>query len=262
MITPIPFDPHRFQTAARHYHARQAYAPRLFQRLAAETGLRPDDRVMDLGCGPGVVAVALAPYAGAIVGVDPEPEMLATAAKATAAFADKITLVQGSSNDLGAVPGTFAMVAMGRSFHWMDRVETLRRLDTIIGPRGSVVLISSGPLDERRGWQKDYRDIIAKYSADGGGPGWRGPDWVENEDVLLRSAFSQLDRIGVIEQGELPADALIDRAFSLSRTAPNVLGPEKSAALTADLRALLARVAPDGVLMEAVESKALIARRP
>jgi len=263
-ITPIPFDPRRFQGAAQHYHARPPYSPRLFRWLAEECALGPDDRVMDLGCGPGVIAIGMAPYVGTVVGVDPEPEMLRRARAATdaAGLDDKISFIEGSSNDLGPSFGSFTMVTMGRSFHWMDRVETLRRLETIMRPGGMIVLFNSSPL--RSAWQREYRDVLARYTGDAQGEGrhWRGANWVEHEEVLLDSAFSGLSRIEVIERNELPAEALVDRAFSMSRTAPNVLGPEKSAALAADLRALAARIAVDGVIGETLESGALIARRP
>ena len=260
-ITPIPFDPHRFQTAARHYHARPPYSPRLFRWLAQECDLTSRDRVMDLGCGPGVIAIGLAPYVDEVVGIDPEPEMLARAREAIAAagVAEAVSLMEGSSNDLAPALGHFALVAMGRAFHWMDRVDTLRRLDTLIAPAGAVVLFNSSP--QRTGWQREYRDIIAHYAGDNG-RGWRGPDWVEHEDVLLDSVFSSLSRIAVIDRIEIEPETLVDRAFSMSRSAPNVLGPEKSAGLAADLRALADRIAVDGHISETVESGALIARRP
>jgi len=167
--------------------------------------------------------------------------------------------MEGSSNDLAPALGRFAMVAMGRSFHWMDRVETLRRLNALIEPAGAVVLFNSSP--QRTGWQREYREIITRYAGDNG-RGWRGPDWIEHEDVLLDSAFSSLSRIAVIDRVEIEAETLVDRAFSMSRSAPNVLGPEKSAALAADLRALGGRIAVGGRITETVESGALIARRP
>lgn len=49
-------------------------------------------------------------------------------------------LIEGSSYDLGVRHGSFLLVVMGRSFHWMDRDATLRVLDRIIDPAGASVL--------------------------------------------------------------------------------------------------------------------------
>jgi len=36
-------------------------------------------RILDLGCGPGQLAIAFAPYAASVVAIDPEPKMLRAA---------------------------------------------------------------------------------------------------------------------------------------------------------------------------------------
>jgi len=129
----IPFEKRRFRTAAQHYlQGRQPYAPALFQRLMQLTGTGPKSRVMDLGCGPGQIAVALAPHVGEVTAIDPEPEMLRVAAENAAAAHSKICFIPGSSDDLGPALGRFRLVVIGRAFHWMDRARTLQRLDGLI----------------------------------------------------------------------------------------------------------------------------------
>ena len=77
MAEAAVFQPHRFRTAARHYLAgRPAYAPRLIRLVAELLRLSERDRLLDLGCGPGVLAGAFAPLVGEVVAIDPEPEML------------------------------------------------------------------------------------------------------------------------------------------------------------------------------------------
>ena len=50
--------------------------------LAAALGLRHDDVVVDLGCGTGQLALPMAHRARAVLGVDPEPDMLDRARQA------------------------------------------------------------------------------------------------------------------------------------------------------------------------------------
>jgi SAM-dependent methyltransferase len=263
MITPIPFDPHRFQTAAQHYFARPGYSPRLIERVAEVTGLAADDRVMDLGCGPGLLAIAFAPLVAEVVAIDPEREMLKRAEEAAGDLGGRIRFVEASSNDLGPQFGTFRLVAIGRAFHWMDRVETLRRLDRIVAPGGALALFDNSHLaTQANGWLRDYREILQRHSKAAGQPDWRGPDWVRHEAVLLDSAFCRLERFTVIERRTLDADSLVSRALSMSRTSPGMLGEAGVRAIEAEIRALAARVAADGVLAETIETNALVAWRP
>ena len=80
MTRIAPYDPQRFSSTIPHYMAgRPAYAPRLIERLARETGLSGSSRVLDLGCGPGSVTLPLARHAGTTIGMDPDAAMIAAA---------------------------------------------------------------------------------------------------------------------------------------------------------------------------------------
>ncbi len=60
-IAPIPFQPRRFRTSAEYYlRGRLPYPAELIERVASVTGLGRGDAVLDLGCGPGLLAAALA----------------------------------------------------------------------------------------------------------------------------------------------------------------------------------------------------------
>jgi SAM-dependent methyltransferase len=262
MVALAPFDPRRFQTAARHYAARPQYSPRLITRVAQTAGLTPDSRVMDLGCGPGNLALAFAPFVGSVVAVDPEPEMLALAESAMGDLRSRIVLIQGSSNDLGLHFGTFRLVTIGRAFHWMDREQTLQRLDEIVEPEGAVALFAVRHVaTPQTAWLGEYRDIIERY-ADGKAD-WRGPDVTPQEAVLLDSPFRRLERVSAIERSMVTAGTLVDRALSMSRTSPGRIGADGVEKLTAAIRDMAARTsAGSESLVEVTESEALLAWRP
>src|SRR5689334_22108411 len=112
----------RFQSTVAHYLAgRPNYAAGLIQIVREQLRLADSHRLLDLGCGPGWLGVAFAPFVGTVVAVDPEPAML-DAARQVAADADaRIELIEGSSYDLGAHLGKFDVGTIGRAFHWMER---------------------------------------------------------------------------------------------------------------------------------------------
>jgi SAM-dependent methyltransferase len=260
----IPFDPHRFRSAATHYLAgRPPYAERLIRHVVQFCALNDADHVLDLGCGPGQLARALAPFVRQVTAIDPEPEMLAAAGKlAEASGISNITFTQGSSLDLGPHLGHFNLASIGRAFHWMDRVETLRRLDGILEPGGAVVLFDDKhpPLPENA-WLDDFETLHERYSEQDSGRRIRkGPDWRPHEAVLLDSAFPVLDRVSSLDRYSLSIDRLVDRVLSRSSTTAARLG-DKAAAMAEDIGKLVAQRGKDGVLQEVVETRALIARR-
>ena len=81
--------------------------------------------------------------------MDPSPEMLGQA-RALGGKTSNIRFVSGSSYDLWPDFGHFHLVVMGRSFHWMDRVDTLKRLDRIVEPAGAVALSRTPHLRSRQ----------------------------------------------------------------------------------------------------------------
>jgi SAM-dependent methyltransferase len=260
----IPFEKRRFRTAAGHYlQGRPAYAPALIDRLVQLTSLGRDARVLDLGCGPGQLALALAPHAGEVVAVDPEPEMLRIAAENAAAAGLQIRFVEGSSGDIGPELGRFHLAVIGRAFHWMDRPRTLQRLDGLIEPGGAVALLRTrNPELPENAWAEAFDGVIERYAVDDEARRQRkAPGWLRHEAILLNSSFSRIEFIAVLERRQRPVERFIDRALSLSSTSSAKIG-ERTADLAAELRTALAPFAVDGMISEVVESGATIAWRP
>lgn len=254
----IPFEPRRFASAAAHYvHGRPPYAPRLIERVAALCGLQPQHAVLDLGCGPGQLATAFVPFAGHVLGIDPEPEMLRIAQASAPANAE---FRRGSSYDIGPELGRFQLVTMGRSFHWMDREDVLRRLDGMVAADGAVALFKdSAPEIPENAWRAEFRALLDRYAPNR----HRVPETLKalpHLSVLLASAFNRIEEVAVIETRQTPVATMVERAFSMSGTSPARLG-DRAPALAADIAAALAPFAPDGLVTEVVSSHALIARR-
>ncbi|GAB2179294.1 class I SAM-dependent methyltransferase [Dongia sp. agr-C8] len=264
MNAPIPFEKHRFRSAAEHYRqGRPAYALALFDRVAERIGLTRAHAVLDLGCGPGQLALGFAPLAGAVTAIDPEPEMLRIAAADAAEAGFAIRFVEGSSYDIGPGLGSFRLAAIGRAFHWMDRADTLRRLDGMIETGGALALFGDRhPELQENAWRTVYDAVLDKYSADDSARRQRkGAEWVQHESVLLASPFSQMERIGVLESRRTPVANIEDRLLSLSSVSRDRIGA-RADAMIAELNEKLAPFASNGEITEIVESQALIAMRP
>ena len=126
-----------FRSTAYYYaRYRPGYPTDFFGLLQRVFHLDGTGRLLDLGCGTGQTAVPMSPMFEEVIGMDPEPEMLAEARKAVSgANASNVSLIQGASSDLPALMdglGKFRLVTMGSSFHWMDRAATLEVLSRMV----------------------------------------------------------------------------------------------------------------------------------
>jgi ubiquinone/menaquinone biosynthesis C-methylase UbiE len=259
-----PYEPRRFKSTVAFYERyRLAYPERLIRRVIALAGLKPGDPVLDLGTGPGFLAVPFARAGMAVTAADPEPTMLDAAAEAARTAGVALQLWQGGSYELTPQMGPFRLVTIGRAFHWMDREATLAMLDRIVTPDGGVAFFHDAHPDvpENR-WFKVLRETAdlftkdASYHAERKRGGHR-----RYEPFLFASAFGRLDGLSVTFRAEITIDDLVGRAFSMSACAPEHLGAKTEDFETA-LRAALAPFASDGKVTEVAELVALLARRP
>ncbi len=262
--TSQTFDPRRFRTTVPFYaRYRLGYPDLLIRRVTERVDLKLGDAVMDLGCGPGLLAVPFAAAGMMVTAVDPEPEMLAAAEETARGAGVTITAKQGSSFAMPQNIGPFKLVTMGRSFHWMDRAATLSVLDKMVTNDGAVALLhDTHPRTAENSWRRLLHDLGNKYG--------RGEEahvqaredasYHSHESCLLNSPFDQLERVAVIIKLERTVDDIVGLAFSLSTSAPQKLGIHKHE-FEAELRAGLATLSPDGCFSEIAEMSAVIARR-
>src|SRR6478735_8471832 len=131
----------RFATTAALYEQfRPPYPPEYFRIVAEKAGLSKQHALIDLGTGPGLLALGFAPYVGRVVGVDPEPEMIEAARRAAAGAGRDITLIEGKAETLAPDIGSFDVVTIGRALHWMDRDLTLALLDRLVAHDGAIAI--------------------------------------------------------------------------------------------------------------------------
>jgi SAM-dependent methyltransferase len=173
-------------TAAYYERFREPYPAAFVELLAQSCRLRRNGRLLDLGCGPGLLAVAFARRASEVVGLDPEPEMLAAAAeRARQADAFNIRWIRGGSKDLGPHLGQFRMVTIGRAFHWMDRVSTLASLHELVIPGGVVAIIG----EERERDPGSWRAVMRRLSDARGDERAPHEDNPSHDQIMAASPF-------------------------------------------------------------------------
>lgn len=243
----------KYEDAARYYlRYRPPYPPMLVKVLQNAFRLDGTGRMLDLGCGPGSVAIPLSHLFDQIVAMDPEPNMLEEGrALARRAEVENIDWLCGSSEDLSSAVGQFRLVTMGESFHWMDRTRTLEALYDLVCVGGGVAIVGRGtplPLPPMTPWRAAVCRIVRRHLGERPLP-WdqEPPPWDERHQAYLkRSRF-----VGLIEHQELfevkwTVKSIIGNLYSMSFYSRKALG-DRAAAFERNLRNELLALEPSGV---------------
>lgn len=249
---------------------RQRVSTEFLVLLAARGGWTPAERVLDLGAGPGQLALLAAPLVAEVVAIEPEPDMLAEGQRrARTLGATNVTFIAASSEDLGSLRaslGLFRTALMGQSFHWMlDKDRVLRDLHTMLDERGgSVAFVSprrvSTPASLEAA-EHTVHEILERYLADvplGPHPNGRHDPF---EEILERSAFPRVERIERVYKARVrpTIEALVGSEYTLSHVLTR-LGDRREA-FEREVRAALGSLDALGEIWLTLRDEALIGLR-
>jgi SAM-dependent methyltransferase len=263
-------------TAAYYRQGRKPYSPALAGALAEHLELDGHGRLLDAGCGPGMVALLFAHLFERVIGLDPDPGMLAEAERA--AREEQVanaSWVQMRAEDLPGSLGAFRVITFAQSFHWMDRPRVATAVREMLDPNGAVVQVDLWHTTPPN--QAPHRapyPSVPEAAIDELRQRWLGPDRragrgfrntsPDGEDAVFQAAgFAPEERVLV------PDDRVLDRSvddvvawvLSTSSTAPHLFG-QRLGAFVNDLRTLLFEASPDGRFSVPLSDNGLRIRRP
>ncbi len=143
-----------FSRQAKHMASASAFHEKgAIERMTIALGDSAADRVLDVACGPGIVAEAIAPHVRAVSGIDATPEMIVLANERF----EKAGLTNGSfavaaAERLPFVRGLFDQVVTRLSLHhFTDVPAVLSEIHAALRPGGRLIVadvVSSEDADE------------------------------------------------------------------------------------------------------------------
>ena len=239
----------RFASTVAYYEsARPPYGAAFFAAVADKLGLDRSQRLLDVGAGPGLLAIGFAPYCREVLGVDPEPAMIEAARAAVKRAGVAATFIEGRFEDVAERLGAFDIVTIGRAIHWLDHEPARAALDRVVAPGGRILVCHAASVDDGRNpWLKAFNAVRDRWKGErprydpraffAGGP------FVPKETVRVETAYA------------VPVERFADRLLSLSTSSPERLGDEVPAMRSA-MREALAPFAAQGAIEDIVEAQA------
>lgn len=275
-VCSVTYDPTIYLGAATHYRlGRPPYSTQLEGFFARELAPDGSGRLLDAGCGPGILTVRLAPMFADSVGLDPDSDMVAAGQQAAEelGLAD-IRWVQARAEDLpDAAPGPYRLVTFGQSFHWTNEQRVAETVYDLLEPGGALALIvhtvEGRPKPPPAGTPIPHAEITAlveKYLGPTrrAGQGTAPVRTHRFEDVLIQTRFGAPRVVFLPGVANLLRDSesILACYFSFSWAAPHLFA-EHADAFADEVRELLAARSPNGVFWDwPGDTEIVLARKP
>jgi ubiquinone/menaquinone biosynthesis C-methylase UbiE len=130
-------------------------ARRLHERLIDQARIRPDDRVLDVGCGTGNLTLLVAKRypTASVVGLDPDPAALERARKKAAKGKLTAAFDQGFAEELPYPDKSVDVVLCSLALHHVTeehRITSLREIARVLRPGGTFHLLEMAKNDPAR----------------------------------------------------------------------------------------------------------------
>ena len=133
---------------------------RLLDLAVRQSGVKKNDRVLDIGCGTGLLSLKFLKKADCrIMAIDSSPEMLKIIGEKirTLGLADRIHCMQASAETMDFLPGQFDIIAATVSLHHVKEKEpVIRKIHRTLADGGRFVLgeidmdTTGNPEDKKR----------------------------------------------------------------------------------------------------------------
>jgi len=218
-------------SADAYERGRPSYPDDAIAYLAAERGLGPAARILDLAAGTGKLTRLLVEGGAEVVAVEPVAAMRAALERAL----PEVSVLEGTAESIPLAAGSVDAVTVAQAFHWFDADAAIVEIHRVLRPGGGLGLIWNVMGSDPK-WLAALRELV--HGIRGSVPAYGASPW--QEAFRATPLFRPLTQRTFDLVHELDEDGLVDRIVSTSYVA--ALPDADRARLVDQVRALVADV--------------------
>jgi len=255
-------------TAAYYDRYRLPYPPALLEDLRIRARVNGTGRLLDLACGTGQIAGALADGFREVWAVDQEEESVSFARqRAQERGAGHVVWLTGRAEDV-QLDGFFDLIAIGNAFQRLRRQVVAERAMSWLVPGGCLALLWGGsPWEGEAHWQRVMAGAFEGWMRTAGATDRVPAGWAEamqrdpHAQVVERAGLSFVGHFDFPTEHTWTVATLTGFVYSTSFLNPRALGDHREA-FEEDLRTRLLACEPSGLFRQHRFFGYDLARRP
>lgn len=199
----------QFASVADAYErGRPEYAPAVVGAFAAELGVSPGDRVLDLAAGTGKLTRALLAFGLDAVAVEPQGPLRDKLIERIGS--DRVK--DGVAEDIPLPDCSQKAVTVADAFHWFDRARALAEIHRVLAPGGGLALFSTVPDWRGASWAGELGQLVQGTRPEH--PHFDGPPW--QEAVREADGWAAPREIRVTTSQAADPERVLDHMASMS----------------------------------------------
>jgi len=238
--------------------ARPGYPDALIEDLVSFADLKPNDKILEVGCGTGQATKSFAKRGFAILATDPGPDMLRGAGESLASFRN-VEFLETTFEGLRGNEEAFRLIFAAQSWHWVSPEVRFAKAARTLSPDGSLAVFGDVPVGLPAPLLAQFQEIYLRRTGSWAPTpeGWCLPNGP------FKGWFDESGVFGPVEHKSYPWKRLYTTSsytdFLRTRSDHSMLEPSKREGLLSDIAEAITR--HGGRLTVDYEAHLYIARR-
>jgi len=151
------------QIADMYRVARPDYPEALIEDVVSFADLKPDDKILEVGCGTGQATKGFAKWGFPILATDPGPDMLRGARESLASFRN-VEFLETTFEAWRGNQEAFRLIVAAQSWHWVSPEVRFAKAATALSADGSLAVFGSVPVGLPTPLLAQFKEIYLRHT--------------------------------------------------------------------------------------------------